>query len=344
MHQMHGGAYAGRMSDTPAPAEGPDHDTDLDLRLVRYFTVVAECLNFGRAAERLRVAQPSLSRQMQRLEAHLGVRLLDRTSQGTGLTQAGEVFLEQARTLLSTTRRAISATRTAAPAGALTVGYVEDLAVSGAVRALRAAHPGARIRTRHLAWNETRAFTERRIDALVTRKPFTLPTADRLRVTVLYEEPRVLVVPATHPLAGKEHVSLDDVADEEFIPCTQSAALWTAPRPPEPRFGDPRDGAGPDPAVPPGPSGDDSFEDKLDLIAAGYSLGILPAGDRRSTLRPDVAVIPLEGMQPCQVVLVSHADDRNPLLPSFSTYWRHGPSRPVGQPVSTHHSATDQAR
>lgn len=330
MHRMHGGAYAGRMSDTPAATEGPDHDTDLDLRLVRYFTVVAECLNFGRAADRLHVAQPSLSRQMQRLEGHLGVRLLDRTSQGTGLTQAGEVFLEQARTLLSTSRRAMSVTRAAAPAGALTVGYVEDLAVSGAVRALRAAHPDARIRTRHLAWNETRAFTERRIDALVTRKPFTLP-ADRLRVTVLYEEPRVLVVPATHRLVGKEHVSLDDVADEEFIPCTQSAALWTAPRPPEPRFGDAGDGAGPDPAVPPGPSGEDSFDDKLDLIAGGYSLGILPAGDRRSTLRPDVAVIPLEGMQPCQVVLVSHADDRNPLLAAFRAYWRPGPSRLAGR-------------
>lgn len=70
-----------------------DPGQDLELRLVRYFTVVAAHQHFGRAAADLHVAQPALSRQIQRLEKHLGARLLDRTPQGTQLTPAGQKFL-----------------------------------------------------------------------------------------------------------------------------------------------------------------------------------------------------------------------------------------------------------
>src|ERR1700723_1079823 len=84
--------YAPAMPEKPPP--------DLDLRLVRYFTVVAEHRHFGRAAAALHLAQPSLSRQIQRLEQQLGARLLDRTPQGSQLTEAGEVFLPQAKALL----------------------------------------------------------------------------------------------------------------------------------------------------------------------------------------------------------------------------------------------------
>lgn len=77
-------AYAGRVNDL---------GQDLELRLVRYFTVVAAHQHFGRAAADLHVAQPALSRQIQRLEKYLGARLLDRTPQGTRLTPAGQTFL-----------------------------------------------------------------------------------------------------------------------------------------------------------------------------------------------------------------------------------------------------------
>jgi DNA-binding transcriptional LysR family regulator len=65
------------------------------------------------------------------------------------------------------------------------------------------------------------------------------------------------------------------------------------------------------------PVADDSFEDKIELVAAGHSIAILPAGDRRSTLRDDLATIPLEGIEPCQVVLASLTDDQNPMIATF---------------------------
>lgn len=125
--------------------------SDLDLRLVRYFTAVAEHLNFARAAEELRVAQPSLSRQVQRLENTLGVRLLERTTQGSRLTAAGAAFLPEAQRLLHGARNAVLTARAAAPARTITIGYVDDLVVTPAVRGLRRRHPDAHVQTRHLS-------------------------------------------------------------------------------------------------------------------------------------------------------------------------------------------------
>src|ERR1700735_3536892 len=95
------------MTDSPPEA-------DLDLRLGSYVTVVAEQRHFGRAAAALHLAQPSLSRQIRRLEQQLGARLLDRTPQGSKLTEAGEVFLPLARALLRSAAQATARARAAA--------------------------------------------------------------------------------------------------------------------------------------------------------------------------------------------------------------------------------------
>jgi DNA-binding transcriptional LysR family regulator len=274
-------------------------DPDLDLRLVRYFAVVAEHLNFGRAATALHVAQPALSRQIQRLEHQLGARLFDRTPQGSRLTDAGRVFLPRARDLLHTAREATLATRAAATSGAIVIGYVGDLVVTPAVRELRRRHPDAEITTRHLGWQETHALPERRVDALVTRMPLPFPDG-RFRVDALYDEPWVLVVRASHPLAGKESAGIDDLGEAELVACTSTATIWGA-----------APGAGAR------PSAGDSFEDKLELIADGHGVAILPAGDRRPTLREDLATIPLEGLDPGRVVLATRGTDPNPLAGDF---------------------------
>ncbi len=280
---------------------------NLDLRLVRCFTVVAEHRHFGRAAEALHTTQPSLSRQIRRLEQQLGARLLDRTTRGTELTEAGEVFLPLARTLLRSAAQAMARTRAAAQPARITVGYTMNLIVTPAVRELRRRHPDADVRTLHLAWNEPReALLDHRVDAVVTRLPF--PT-DRLHVTVLYDEPRVLVVPLGHRLAGKESVTVDDIAGEPL------------PRAPDPAWNafwriDPRpDGS----AAPDGPLVE-TVEDKAELVAAGQAITIIPAGEHTGRLRPDVTTIPLEGVEPSQVVLATRAGDRNRLVAAFRKF------------------------
>lgn len=122
-----------------------DPGQDLELRLVRYFTVVAAHQHFGRAAAELHVAQPALSRQIQRLEKYLGVRLLDRTPQGTRLTPAGRTFLPRGQALLQAARQAELAVREQTQTERIAIGYVEDLVITAAVRELRRHHPDAEI-------------------------------------------------------------------------------------------------------------------------------------------------------------------------------------------------------
>jgi hypothetical protein len=123
--------------DYPEGVESPETvplPADLDLRLVRYFTVVAEHRHFGRAAADLLIAQPSLSRQIVRLERQLGARLFDRTPQGTALTAAGEVFLPRARALLRAAAQAAAETKAAAQPSRITIGHTPGIIATPAVR------------------------------------------------------------------------------------------------------------------------------------------------------------------------------------------------------------------
>ncbi|MBU3062345.1 LysR family transcriptional regulator [Nocardia sp. NEAU-G5] len=286
--------------------------SNLDLRLVGYFTVVAQHANFGRAAAVLHVAQPSLSRQIQRLEQHLGVRLFDRTPQGSRLTQAGHAFLPQAQALLDAAHQAELTARDAATPREFTIGYVEDLVITHAVRQLRHRHPTARIRTRHLAWNDAHALPDRRVDALVARAPLPFPV-DRLHLTELWAEPRVLVVPTTHRLAGKESVTVDDLGDEVLPQCPSAVPQWSEFARLEPRpDGVPARSA---------PIDYESFEDKLDLVAEERMVLILAAGDRRPQLRPGLTTVPIEGIDSVRVVLATRATDANPLIDDLRNAW-----------------------
>ncbi|MER6958068.1 LysR family transcriptional regulator [Streptomyces sp. NPDC000618] len=274
-----------------------DRGQDLELRLVRYFTVVAAHQHFGRAAADLHVAQPALSRQIQRLEKHLGARLLDRVPQGTRLTPAGQRFLPRAQALLQAARRAELAVREQVETERIAIGYVEDLVITAAVRELRRRHPDAEIATRYLSCRDVGALSDKRVDALIARAPLPLAAED-VFTTPLYEEPRMLAVPRGHPLADRASVTAEELAgEEEAAPCAFETADWTSYR---------ILGAG----VPP----IESYEDKLELVASGRAIAVLPVGDRRSSLRPDLVTVPIEDAPPSQVVLVSRKGDPNPMI------------------------------
>jgi DNA-binding transcriptional LysR family regulator len=289
--------YHEGMPDSPPPA-------DLDLRLVRYFTAVADHRHFGRAAAELRVAQPSLSRQIRHLEQQLGTRLLDRTPQGTRLTEAGEVFLPRARALLRSAAQAATATQAAAQPSRITIGYTPGIIVTPAVRNLRRQQPDADVHTLHLEWSEPRdALLDHRVDAVVTRLPLQ---TDGLHVTILYDEPRVLLVPLDHRLAGKESVTLEDIAGEPMprLPDPVWNAYWRV---------DPRPDGSP---APDGPLVE-ALEDKTELIAAGQAVAIIPGGMQTGSPRRDLTTIPLHGVEPSHVVLATRAGDRSRLVAAF---------------------------
>ncbi|MGI5454869.1 LysR substrate-binding domain-containing protein [Streptomyces sp. CA-249302] len=290
---------------------------DLDLRLVRYFTAVAEHRHFGRAAEALHITQPSLSRQIASLEQQVGARLLDRTPRGTRLTEPGEVFLRRARALLRSAEQAAAEARAAAEPSRFTVGFTSGLFVTAAVRELRRRHPEAEVRSMHLHWDEARtALLERRVDVAVTRLPFT---TDELEVTVLYDEPRAVVVPVGHRLAGKESVTVDDIADEPMPRIVGADPAWAAFWRIEPR----PDGR----PVPEGPEIRD-LEDKFEVVAAGEAL-VITASPTGVRLRPDLTSVPLHGVEPSQVALATRAGDRSRLVAAFRKVARTHLTRPT---------------
>ena len=278
----------------------PQPPVDLDLRLVRYFTAVAEHRHFGRAAAALHIAQPSLSRQIRQLEDQLGVRLFDRTPQGTQLTAAGDVFLPRAKALLRSADDAAARARAAAQPNRLAIGYTGNLIVTPLVRDLRRRCPDAQVQAVHLDWGEPRpALLERRVDVAVTRLPLA---TDELHVTILYDEDRMVVMPVDHRLAGKESITLDDIADEPLL--RAGDPMWNAfwridPRP---------DGR----RAPDGPLVGSDVQDKLELIADGQALAILPAF--APMYRPDLTAVLLHGVEPSHVVLVTRAGDNRRLV------------------------------
>lgn len=293
--------------DRPVRQRMNDLGIDLELRLVRYFTVVAEHLNFSRAAAELHLAQPSLSRQIQRLEHRLGVRLLDRTPHGALLTEAGKALLPEAHALLRAARRAALTARAYTPAGKVVIGYVEDLVITSAVLALRRRYPDADIATRHLECHEEGAFTDGQVDVLVARAPLFIPTAGA-RITVLYEEPRMLVLPSDHPLAERKSVDLDDFAPGESITCSHGGTRAIFP-------------ADSYPTKDPGPMSTrplaESFEDRIELVASGQAVAVLPVGDRRSASRPGLVTVPLDGFPASEVVVATRFGEANPLVAEF---------------------------
>jgi DNA-binding transcriptional LysR family regulator len=305
------------MPDSAPPAR------DLDLRPVRYFTVVADHGHFGRAAAALHITQPSLSRQIRRLEQQLGAVLLDRTPQGSQLTEAGEVFLPHATALLRSATQAAARTRAAAKPSRITIGHTAKLIVTPAVRELRHRHPDAEIRTLHLDWNEPHAaLLDHRVDIAVARLPF--PT-DQLHMSVLYDEPRVLLIPLDHRLAGKESVTLDDIADEPLPRVLDPTwdAFWRI---------DPRPDGRP---APDGPV-HETIEDKFELIASGQAVAIIASGAIGS-LRPDLTTVPLDGVEPSHVALAARAGDHHRLVMAFHTCAEAhltgpGPATPSGAP------------
>lgn len=179
----------------------------MESRPLRCFVAVAEELNFTRAAEKLGISAPPLSRTIRKLEAELGVTLFERTTHSVALTEAGTVLLEQARIALDALTAAAHRTRrTAEPKLVLAVKADSDGGVLDAVVARCTAYP---VTIRLCGWGEQPGLLRRgEADAALIHAPFDHAGLDFETVA---EEPRVAAVAAAHPLAGRGSVTLAEL-------------------------------------------------------------------------------------------------------------------------------------
>ena len=195
----------------------------MELRHLRYFVAVAEELSFGRAARRLHIAQPPLSRQIRDLERDVGAPLFDRGSRGVTLTAAGRAFLPEARLTLAQAERAQRTAQRAAQGetGRLRVGFVEAATHSGILPDVlgffRMHLPAIGLSLLEMdSAQQAEALRESRIDlGLIGSIP---PDAERwLHTETVYADPLVLAVPEDHPLGGRRRFTLADLAAESFV-------------------------------------------------------------------------------------------------------------------------------
>ena len=202
----------------------------MELRHLRYFIAVAESLHFGQAATKLEIAQPSLSHQIRQLEAELETSLLHRTKRRVELTDAGRLFLEEARDIIARADRAAVVTRRAGRGEAIRlrvgIGYCMDhMEASKTVGVFKRIHDAVHVQLHTMsAGAQITALNEGRLDIGFVRPPLSDLS---LVGEVLVREPFAAAVHAAHPIARRHQIALSQLASEAFVlPPRNSVPLY----------------------------------------------------------------------------------------------------------------------
>lgn len=199
----------------------PSHG-NIELRHIRYFLAICEEMNFGRAAERLNIAQPGLSQQIKILEHLLGAKLFDRSRRRLRFTLAGEMFAEEARKVMTQVGIAAQTARRAArgEVGRLAIGYVGSAAYTGMLTRLvgdfRETHPLVELDLSELEMlRQLDAIGDGRLDIGFIRPPVAFPLG--VSSVPIMQEEVFIALPTSHSLAQGERVPLHDLSEETFI-------------------------------------------------------------------------------------------------------------------------------
>jgi DNA-binding transcriptional LysR family regulator len=273
----------------------------MELRTLRYFVAVAEELHFGRAATRLHMSQPPLSRAIKQLEAEVGAPLFDRSSAGVSLTAVGAVLLDEARALLDHAERLRVRVAASAGAATITLGILGDSADPGATRlaaAYRRRHPGVTVRIRETDLTDpTCGLHAGLVDVALTRGPFD---ESGLTVHELRVDPVGALLRADDPLARRGHLALADLADRHWFQFPEGTdpiwqTYWNG--------GEPRQG----PVV-------RSVQECQQAVLWNGTIGITLLGHKPAE---QLAVVPLTDMAPSRAVAAWNRDDTNPLIRSL---------------------------
>lgn len=189
----------------------------MELRHLSGFVAVAEELSFGRAAARLNLSQPAVSRAIAQLEAEIGVALLDRSTHHVGISPAGTAFLQEARGVLSQLEVAVHAARQATVATTLRIVHTEctEELLPPVLRVFRRRLPSVRLDVRQVdRLSQPRRFHRGEIDVALRRAPL-IDTA--LTSEAVGREPLMVAMPAGHPLAAEAKVTVACLADLRFV-------------------------------------------------------------------------------------------------------------------------------
>jgi DNA-binding transcriptional LysR family regulator len=277
---------------------------DLDLRKLRYFAVVADELNFGRAAEALMIAQPVLSRQIRAFEDELGVQLFVRDTRGTELTEHGRLLRDEAEALLAAAAAVRRRLAVAARGEAFfTIGFMPGLTVTDAVRGFQRANPDVTIQVVRTGWDDqVRVLHDGRADVSYLRHPFD---ATGLATEQLFSEPRVVVLPSEHRLAAASTLLMGDLAEEHLLQDPAAVPEWAdVAAEMRRRRGSAR-------------TRSRTVEEKLERVAMGQGIAILPLSTALFYRRPDVRSVPVTDLPPTVVHLGWEQGRRSRLIDSF---------------------------
>jgi DNA-binding transcriptional LysR family regulator len=286
---------------------------DVHTRLLRYFAAVAAEGNLTRAAERLFVSQPALTKQIKQLESQLGVPLFTRSRAGMTLTPAGQALADRTPAVLADWDHALRETKAAASRAArvLRVGFMSSAANEATQEILAAfgrLRPGWRVDLQQAAWSDpTAGLASGEVDAALLRLPF--PGQDDVRIEVLLTEPRWVALPAGHPLAARDQIPFRELWDEPFVAAPEETGWW---RDYWLAIGE-REGHPVRIGVVTGQP--DAF---LTAIANGDAIALTPESAARYYARPGISYRPVTGVSPSQVAVAwPPAHDTNPVVQDF---------------------------
>jgi DNA-binding transcriptional LysR family regulator len=242
----------------------------------------------------LHIAQPALSRQIQTLEQQLGTKLLERDRRSVSLTPAGKQLLDDAVPLLAAadaTRRRVQ--RAARGTSALVVGFRTGIIPTAAVRAFSAAHPDVTVEVVRLEWDDQeQAVLSGRVDVAYVRRPID-PRG--LKLIPLYKERRLAALRSDHPLATREALTEADLSGERHLrylePLKTSSARTTVLR---------------------------SVEEKLEYVATGHGIIVLPLSATKHYTRPDIVYVPVTDAEPDEVLLAHEVSRRSRRIADFA--------------------------
>jgi DNA-binding transcriptional LysR family regulator len=282
----------------------------MELRHLRYFVTVAEDLHFGRAAQRLHIQQPPLSRQIQILEAELGFLLFERSRRRVELTPAGSALLVRVRQVFDALDAAIHDARSASEgeSGRLVIGYPSSLAYSGLtelLRAFRTRFPAVELTLHELSPGEQiDALKAGGLDVGFVRSSLEDPA---LVAELVRREALMVVLPDDHPLTAQRTIPLEALAKEPFV---------MFPRARGPAYFDQLMGLCRGAGFTPRIVQEAPQLDIVSMVAAGFGISIMPSS-MRNFRRPGVSFRAILGAPQVELLIVWRHQNLSPALHNF---------------------------